>query len=441
MDIGLGSRCSGGPERSSSSSSSSSGAPVAAAAEVEEAVRREVGADWDDEEAWTARFKAFSGQRSDWEPKFVFWRNLILDVARRLGLCIVPASQVKNSWFSRGGLTPLCMERVLHEMHASGDILLRGDLTDPTSGHLYRIFRRVRQMVGTFGSSALQDNSEDILILKPLLQERAADVIKIISEAHWISTCVITLSKFRSFCKGPDEASAVLCYISGCGKAHYLAIRKDDFIEGVKLSLVEASVPAISRLDYDVLHLTWTTEKLQQQLEVLDRRWEISRKMALACFKSGNKQASYRHIRQCKLLQENRVKCISLVERVDEVLCLIANAESTKKVSEAIQVGARAIKEHRISIEEVHHHLQELDAVVAAQKQVDAVLEVVPLQSVDIEEEDIEAEFQKLEKELEEAAPEPEAREPMAKQGEEAGPQQSVDSLSDNLSNLHLEAA
>lgn len=69
------------------------------------------------------------------------------------------------------------------------------------------------------------------------------------------------------------------------------------------------------------------------------------------------------------------------------------------------------------------------------------IAEVVPLQSVDIEEEDIEAEFQKLEKELEEAAPEPEAREPMAKQGEEAGPQQSVDSLSDNLSNLHLEAA
>lgn len=44
------------------------------------------------------------------------------------------------------------------------------------------------------------------------------------------------------------------------------------------------------------------------------------------------------------------------------------------QVSEAIQVGARAIKEHRISIEEVHHHLQELDTVVAAQKQVDAVL-------------------------------------------------------------------
>ncbi|THU69462.1 hypothetical protein C4D60_Mb08t14660 [Musa balbisiana] len=63
---------------------------------VEEIVRREV-LDWDDEVAATARFKAFSGQRSDWEPRFVFWRDLILKVARHLGVCTVRSSEVSDS--------------------------------------------------------------------------------------------------------------------------------------------------------------------------------------------------------------------------------------------------------------------------------------------------------------------------------------------------------
>ncbi|XP_010909481.2 uncharacterized protein [Elaeis guineensis] len=332
------------------------------------------------------------------------------------------------------------MDRVLHEMHINGDILLRGDLIDPTSGHLYQMLRRVGHMIGISRSLALQDNFEDLLILRPLLQERAAEIIKILNENHWTSACVITIGKFQSICKGSDEAATILSFLCECGKARYFSIRKEDFIEGVKLSLVPVSVSSISRLDYDALHLNWTTEKLQQQLDVIDRRWEISRKMALASFKAGNKQTAYRHIRQSKLLSESRAKCTSLLERVEVVLGVITDAESTKKVSEAIQIGAQAIKEHRISVEEVHLHLQELDEQVAAQKQVEEALESMPLQSMDIDGEDVEEEFKMLEMELADEMPQPQVVEPVAKGAEEVKAQESVDSLSKTLSTLNLEA-
>ncbi|CAK9142260.1 unnamed protein product [Ilex paraguariensis] len=60
---------------------------------VGELIRKEVG-DWDDELMANARFKAFSGQRSDWEHKYLFWRDLILKVARHLGLFIIRPSQL-----------------------------------------------------------------------------------------------------------------------------------------------------------------------------------------------------------------------------------------------------------------------------------------------------------------------------------------------------------
>ncbi|ONK63027.1 uncharacterized protein A4U43_C07F10640 [Asparagus officinalis] len=406
---------------------------------VEEFVRREV-EDWDDEVISTARFKAFSGQRSDWEPKLHFWRDLITKVARHLGKFTVRSSEVKNVWFARGGLTPLCMDQVLQEMCVSGDILSKGGLVDPTSGRMYSMLRRVQQIIVKFGSFSLQESADDTLILKTLLEEKACDIIKTLSESNWTSTCIITMEKFRNICKGSAEASAILSYLCGCGKARYFSIRKDDFIEGVKLSLVPASCPDLSSLDYHSLHLIWTVEKLQQQLDVIDQRWETSRKLALASIKSGNKQAAYRHIRQSKLFSESRDKCTSLLERVEEVLRIIADAESTKKVSEAIKIGAQVIKENKITVEEVHVHLQELDESITAQKQVNEALEAMPLQFVDLEDEDVEDEFKKLEMELaDEEMPRPPIHEPLSDKEEIKKAQDPAESLSKSLSNLNLE--
>ncbi|XP_034690778.1 uncharacterized protein LOC117918325 isoform X2 [Vitis riparia] len=309
---------------------------------VREFIRREV-KDWEEEAIATARFKAFSGQRSDWEARYQFWRDLILKVARHFHLLFISPSQVKKDWFNRGGLTPLCLDHVL---------------------------------------------------------DKTVEVVKVLSESQWTSSCVITMKKFQDICGGTREASAVLSYLSGCGKAQYLSISKKELIEGVKVSLSAAAVSGTTSLDLDILHLTWTTENLQQQLDVIDQRCEVSKKAALASLNSGNKKVALRHAKALKLASESREKCISFLNRVEEVLSLIANAESTKKVSEAIQIGARAIKENRIDVEEVQRCLQELGDSIDSQKQVQEALAESDTSYVDIEDEDIEEEFRKLELEL-----------------------------------------
>lgn len=363
-----------------------------------EFVRQEV-PDWDDEVVATARFKAFSGQRSDWEPKLLFWKHLILKVARHLGIFIIQPSQVKD-WFNRGGLTPLCIDRVLMEMYSSGDILRKEDLVDPTSGRLSQLFKRVVSLIGI--SSSSPESVDDCLVLKTLLGERATEVVKLLSESHWTSYCTITMAKFQSLCSGPSESSAILSHLSANGKARLLSINRKDCIQGVKVSLVPAAVPSVSTFDCNLLHLIWTSEKLQQQIDMIDQQYEMSRSSALASIKSGNRQAALKHAKQIKLISQSREKCTSLLNRVDEVLSVITNAESTKKVTEAIQIGAQAIKECGISIEEVENCLEELDERVYSQKQVEEALGSSTLSYTAVEDEDIEDEFQKLEMELKE---------------------------------------
>uniref|UniRef100_A0A7N0TUB7 Charged multivesicular body protein 7 n=1 Tax=Kalanchoe fedtschenkoi TaxID=63787 RepID=A0A7N0TUB7_KALFE len=265
---------------------------------VGEFIRKQVGGEWDEEAIATARFKAFSGQRTDWEPKYLFWKNLILDVARHLNLFIINPFEVKQSWFHRGGLTPLCLDQVLVQMCKDGDIVCMEDLLDPTSSHISILFRRALKIVRR---PAPPDESllESPLILMPLLKEKSADVVKILSQNHWTPSCIITKEMFQALCGGPNEASSILSYMSECGKARYIFIKKAEVIE----------------------------------------------------------------------------------------------------VSEAIQIGARAMKENRISLTEVEHCLQELDEAVDSQKQITSIIELSQ-SNADIDEESIEEELLKLELEV-----------------------------------------
>ncbi|CAL5433713.1 unnamed protein product [Camellia sinensis] len=431
---------------------------------IGELIRKEV-PDWDDEVMVTARFKAFSGQRSDWEPKYVFWRDLILKLSTHLGVFLFHPSEVKNLWFNRGGLTPLCIDHVLLEMYNAGDILRRGDLVDPTSGRLSQILRRVVHLVGLSRASTQVDIMEDHLILLPVLKvvlcDKAAEVVKSISESHWTSSCIITMRKFQDICGGSKEASAILSYLSGCRKVQYLAINKGEFMEGVKVSLLPEAVSSITSLDCDVLHLISTAEKLQQQLHY--------RKLALASLQSGSKKVALKHARELKLSSESREKCTTLLNRVEEVLRVIADAESSKKVSEAIQIGARAMKDNRINVEEVQLCLEELEDAIDSQKQVENVLGaggrrswvvagVVVIASIlqrggspewregestssytGIEDEDVEDEFKKLELEVGSDSSQVCISEVGVKSvREEMEDQKIAESISDALSNLNL---
>lgn len=46
------------------------------------------------------------------------------------------------------------------------------------------------------------------------------------------------------------------------------------FFQGVKLSLSTTPVGVVSSLDYDLLKLVWTQEKLEKHIDIIDQNWE-----------------------------------------------------------------------------------------------------------------------------------------------------------------------
>ncbi|KAJ9556033.1 hypothetical protein OSB04_010647 [Centaurea solstitialis] len=358
---------------------------------IREFIRKEV-EDWDSEVMVSARFKAFSGQRSDWEPRYQFWRNLIINIARHLQVFIIHPTVVKNVWFNQGGLIPLCLDHVFLQMYNDGDLICTTNLIDPKSGQLAQIFHKVRHLLPLPKSSL---PAVDKFIIPTLLEEKSMEVVKHLCDHNWTSSCIVTMSKFQVICGGPKEASMILSHLSKCGKARYLAITRKDLIEGVKFSLSLQTVSGTTSSDYDVLHLTWTAEKLQLQLNMIDRRRDKSKMLALASLKSGNKVGALRQARELKLASESREKCNVLLRRVEEVLTAIAMLKIQKRfVFEAIQSGTNALKERQITIEEVQLCLDELDETINSQKQVETLIGSASNAEFD---EDIEDELEKLE--------------------------------------------
>ncbi|KAL2897442.1 Charged multivesicular body protein 7 [Bienertia sinuspersici] len=157
------------------------------------------------------------------------------------------------------------------------------------------------------------------------------------------------------------DLSAKLSFI--CGNTVQLICSY--LLQGVKVSLSSAPCSSIPSIDSVVLQLVWTLEELQQQLTTIDEQDTRLRTSALAALKSGDKKLALRNARQLKLASESREKVTSFSNRIEEVLHAIADAESAKKVSEAIQLGAWAVKENKMEVEDLMSFVSESTSYAA----------------------------------------------------------------------------
>lgn len=109
-------------------------------------------------------------------------------------------------------------------MYNEGDIVPSGQLVDPTTGRLSQIFRKVRNfMLKPIATS----QGQDVFVVMSVLKDKAAHVVNLLSQTHWTSSCIITITRFQQICGGtPDEASAILSFLSAQGKARHLSLNK-----------------------------------------------------------------------------------------------------------------------------------------------------------------------------------------------------------------------
>ncbi|CAK9868737.1 unnamed protein product [Sphagnum jensenii] len=363
--------------------------------------------DWGDEVISRARYKAFTGQRADYEARLQFWKTLVVKCARHLNLVVIDANMVQQKWYLREGVTPLGIATVLKEMHKSGELKTKEELLSSQQSLVQYTGSLLKQLFVWAGRQVLSTSSPhehdaalaDKLIVTSLLQERKKLVIESLTENQWAKGCIVTMANFQELCGGAETADIIKLVLVLEGKAHEIKVVGRDNIEGLKISLKENLVTAVSENDCHILQLHWTMERLQQQYSILEQRVTISRASTVRAIKAGDKQAALRHARRWKTLNSSKEQCGNFMDRIDEVLTSIADAEATQKVTDAVKVGASAIKEHHVTLDEVHTCLEELNQAISEQKETQEALGAPS--ATDEEDADLEKEFDDLEADIE----------------------------------------
>lgn len=114
-------------------------------------------------------------------------------------------------------------------MYKDGEIKRIDELVDPSCSQLSVLLRKALKIVSR--PASYENPIEEPVILMQLLKEKSFEVLKVLSQNHWTPSCIITKEKFHSLCGGPNEAFAILSYLTECGKARYMSIKKTDVIE------------------------------------------------------------------------------------------------------------------------------------------------------------------------------------------------------------------
>ncbi|CAM6110918.1 unnamed protein product [Calypogeia fissa] len=366
--------------------------------------------DWKDDDFARGRFKAFTGQKQDWEEKLNFWMDLTVKVARHLDLIVIDTHSVQQKWFIRDGVVPMGLEHVLVEMKKAGElvtveqVLAGGPSTFQWVGAMLK--KTISWAVIGYAESELP--VEERLVVNTILQEKVSQFLKILADGQYSSECIATLAKIKQLCGGSEEAELVVGRLLVQNKARFVRVAGGDQIEGFKISVNEKPVTPVSENDCHILQLQWTMEVLQLRLSTLDGRISMARNSVIKSSKAGLKREALRYVRSMKLLQLSREQCAGSMDKIEHVLSLIADAETTKKVSEAIQVGTTAMKDNHVSLEEVQHTLSELDEAITLQKETEEALAWPPLSTNEMDDDAaLDEELALLEAELESEEPLP----------------------------------
>lgn len=342
---------------------------------------------WKEDDFARGRFKAFSGQKQDWDEKLSFWADLIVKAARHLDLVVIDTLVVKQKWFIRDGVVPMGLEHVLVEMKKSGELNTEEQALGGRPSTLQWVGAILKKTISWagIGYAETEPPVEDRLVVMPILQEKILRFLQVFAEGHHSSERIATLAKIKELCGGSEEAEFIVGRLLLQTKARYVRVAGGDQIEGFKISLNEKPVTPVSENDCHNLQLHWTMEMLQLRLSTLDGRISMARNSVIKALKAGFKREALRYVRSMKLLQLSREQCAGSMDKIDYVLNLIADAETTKKVSEAIHVGTTAMKENHVSLEDVQHTLSELDEAITLQRETEEALAGAPLSTSELD--------------------------------------------------------
>ncbi|XP_063690027.1 charged multivesicular body protein 7-like isoform X1 [Bolinopsis microptera] len=307
--------------------------------------------EWRDSDAMSYFISDFASTSVRPSRKLNFWSNLICAVCQYRKTPFVTISELKRCLAWRG-VPPQCLEGVLEEMQNKRTVLKLEKLTETWSrwgfgvlaSPLTSVWRRI-----------VPDTSEQKFVVVSVLEECRS---KVINSVYHNDDLLFTIQEWNNL---------MLTFVHPSNLENlnnYLGFRCDIVMYGDPVSLVKVRAPdekvvsSISQVDIAIGKAKATRDALCSQIKQLSGKVND---LLTAARKAKNKNAALAHLRRKKLYERSIAKWEGALNNTESLLLQLEESQHNKTILSTLKVGAEALKQNKVSLNEVDDIMDQLD--------------------------------------------------------------------------------
>lgn len=357
------------------------------------------------------------------KQKYSFWKDLLISMTReRLlsGSVFKFHSKNLSSSFKRGGLQPICLNGVIHEMQTEGLIMDASIVNFSDSKRSSLLGGVVKWIYGSFKTMLIGDSDDGIsddsfaendessdkipshILLPSLLNEQAkilGDFLR--NDSH----LPFTFEEFHELVNESrrreglveivekDDILLILKYLSSEGLLNYSPMVEK--ITDNTLLAIKIKGP-VTKVDFDIVKLKRLHSKLSIQVNELSVKISEIHYLARKSVQVSNdrKMAIY-HLKRKALLEKIQGDRLNSLHAVDEILLRISSVSDDAMILEAYKSGASALKGLLPNVKDVDEAVDQLQSLLSEHDEISQALNQNNNISAEFDEE-LEAELMNL---------------------------------------------
>lgn len=342
--------------------------------------------------------------------KYTFWKDLITNMTRSKllspSVLYLPTTDLSNI-FTRKGLTPVCLQAILVEMHKRH--LWQPEEAVNAKAYSWKLWSNISDSVVSAVSYAAswiwlgdqEDNSSNAeaidpttvlpprILLNTLLIEQKNILLDYLNDnANLINHSVpLTFDEFfhlvnesrrtEGLCPVSDRED-ILLLLRHLQSEKFLKFAPFQFSENHACAIKIGDAVSITEVDHEIVKIKCLCRRLEDQISELRIKAEEAKCRTLDLLKSGDRKMAAYMLKRKGLFEKLQSERMGALHNLESILFKITSVHSDASVVEAFKAGADTLKEllqvHGLSVEHVDDVVDQLKECIADHDEISAAM-------------------------------------------------------------------
>jgi charged multivesicular body protein 7 len=329
-----------------------------------------------------------------YNQKMKFWIEMVENYCEYKGSANVSIEELKTV-FKRKGTVPYCLQDVLRQMSADGNIVEKEEFMAPPKSLAGWAVNSLLVKPLSWGIGKLKErivggveDEQTVFVVKNAVRAQGKILLDHIRARHSYNN-IISMDELMSGANDMDGVSKegillVLHHLCTEEKKVYIEeniqAEPSDHHHKILMKFAEPHKPVqpITEIERSIYNLEQTEKFLLKTIENKEHSLNEVLDVVKENLKNGKKQLAKTYLRKKHLMENDIAKNVDVLDNIQTMLQRVRSSKNDKDIISTYKMGSEAIKtafaESGINLDNVHDIIEDMQEVFEDQKEIDAAL-------------------------------------------------------------------